>query len=301
MPSPWRRPQPRHHEIDLMIFMNRARRAAPISSARDRDRHSDRRRLAEVRWREPAATASRHGAVRCRLARCRAWPSDPRPAVRPAPWASCAVVLHGGPGSGGSQLLPRFVDPAHYRIVCPDQRGTGGSRPRGRTGRQHHRRSARRPAPAAPRSRNRSLARRRRLVGRHAGALPRGRRTAGRCRTAAAFDFPRPRRGRRLVLRRRQAAAASGLVQVRCSASRRRSRPAPRVPCGPVDRRRSGRATGAGAGLVPVGTGAVGTGFGDGARTRVRSPAGAVRARWRVRARHPPGPRCRPGRRCATG
>jgi proline iminopeptidase len=42
-----------------------------------------------------------------------------------------ALVLHGGPGSGCSPLLRRFFDPARYRIVCPDQRGAGGSRPRG--------------------------------------------------------------------------------------------------------------------------------------------------------------------------
>jgi proline iminopeptidase len=42
-----------------------------------------------------------------------------------------AVVLHGGPGSGCSPLLRRVFDPARYRIVCPDQRGAGGSRPRG--------------------------------------------------------------------------------------------------------------------------------------------------------------------------
>ncbi len=44
-----------------------------------------------------------------------------------------AVVLHGGPGSGCSPLLRRVFDPARYRIVCPDQRGAGGSRPRGGT------------------------------------------------------------------------------------------------------------------------------------------------------------------------
>lgn len=42
-----------------------------------------------------------------------------------------AVVLHGGPGSGCSPLLRRVFDPARYRVVCPDQRGAGGSRPRG--------------------------------------------------------------------------------------------------------------------------------------------------------------------------
>lgn len=44
-----------------------------------------------------------------------------------------AVVLHGGPGSGCSPLLRRVFDPARWRIVCPDQRGAGGSRPRGET------------------------------------------------------------------------------------------------------------------------------------------------------------------------
>jgi proline iminopeptidase len=44
-----------------------------------------------------------------------------------------ALVLHGGPGSGSSSLLRRFFDPAHYRIVSPDQRGAGKSRPRGGT------------------------------------------------------------------------------------------------------------------------------------------------------------------------
>lgn len=48
-----------------------------------------------------------------------------------------AVVLHGGPGSGCSPLLRRVFDPARYRIVCPDQRGAGGSRPRG--GIEHNR------------------------------------------------------------------------------------------------------------------------------------------------------------------
>ena len=43
------------------------------------------------------------------------------------------VVLHGGPGSGCSPLLRRVFDPQRYRIVCPDQRGAGGSQPRGST------------------------------------------------------------------------------------------------------------------------------------------------------------------------
>ena len=42
-----------------------------------------------------------------------------------------ALVLHGGPGSGCSPLLPRFFDPQRYRIICVDQRGAGLSRPLG--------------------------------------------------------------------------------------------------------------------------------------------------------------------------
>lgn len=44
-----------------------------------------------------------------------------------------ALVLHGGPGSGCSPLLRRVFDPARWRVICPDQRGAGGSRPRGGT------------------------------------------------------------------------------------------------------------------------------------------------------------------------
>jgi proline iminopeptidase len=42
-----------------------------------------------------------------------------------------ALVLHGGPGSGGSPLQRTFFDPGRYRIICPDQRGAGQSTPRG--------------------------------------------------------------------------------------------------------------------------------------------------------------------------
>lgn len=42
-----------------------------------------------------------------------------------------AVVIHGGPGSGGSPMLRRFFDSDRYRVVCVDQRGAGLSTPRG--------------------------------------------------------------------------------------------------------------------------------------------------------------------------
>lgn len=39
------------------------------------------------------------------------------------------VFLHGGPGAGCTPVHRRFFDPAHYRIVIFDQRGSGRSTP----------------------------------------------------------------------------------------------------------------------------------------------------------------------------
>ncbi|MET9078792.1 prolyl aminopeptidase [Streptomyces sp. NPDC004232] len=51
-------------------------------------------------------------------------------------WETCgnpdgkpAVVLHGGPGSGSTPYFRRLFDPAAYRIVLLDQRGSGRSIP----------------------------------------------------------------------------------------------------------------------------------------------------------------------------
>jgi proline iminopeptidase len=41
------------------------------------------------------------------------------------------VVLHGGPGAGGSPSHRRFFDPDFYRIIVFDQRGAGRSTPHG--------------------------------------------------------------------------------------------------------------------------------------------------------------------------
>ena len=53
------------------------------------------------------------------------WESSGNPAGIPV------VFLHGGPGSGTSPLQRRFFDPARYRIVLFDQRGSGQSTPHG--------------------------------------------------------------------------------------------------------------------------------------------------------------------------
>ncbi len=41
------------------------------------------------------------------------------------------IFLHGGPGAGSSPKHRQFFDPAHYRIVIFDQRGSGRSAPAG--------------------------------------------------------------------------------------------------------------------------------------------------------------------------
>ena len=41
------------------------------------------------------------------------------------------VFLHGGPGAGIVPIYRRIFDPARYRIVLPDQRGAGRSKPQG--------------------------------------------------------------------------------------------------------------------------------------------------------------------------
>ena len=43
------------------------------------------------------------------------------------------IFLHGGPGAGANPTHRRFFDPAHYRAVIFDQRGSGRSRPLGET------------------------------------------------------------------------------------------------------------------------------------------------------------------------
>ncbi len=49
-----------------------------------------------------------------------------------APEGIPALLLHGGPGSGMSPVHARFFDPARYRVIGFDQRGTGLSQPAGR-------------------------------------------------------------------------------------------------------------------------------------------------------------------------
>jgi proline iminopeptidase len=39
------------------------------------------------------------------------------------------VLLHGGPGGGANPTMRRFHDPAHYRMILFDQRGSGRSTP----------------------------------------------------------------------------------------------------------------------------------------------------------------------------
>ncbi|BDX08515.1 prolyl aminopeptidase [Planctobacterium marinum] len=45
------------------------------------------------------------------------------------PNGQAALFLHGGPGLGILPVYRRFFDAQHYRIILPDQRGAGRSRP----------------------------------------------------------------------------------------------------------------------------------------------------------------------------
>ena len=46
-----------------------------------------------------------------------------------SPTGKPVVILHGGPGAGMNPTMPRFHDPAAYRMVLFDQRGCGRSTP----------------------------------------------------------------------------------------------------------------------------------------------------------------------------
>jgi proline iminopeptidase len=45
------------------------------------------------------------------------------------PGGKPVLVVHGGPGAGSNAIMPRFHDPAAYRLVLFDQRGCGRSTP----------------------------------------------------------------------------------------------------------------------------------------------------------------------------
>jgi proline iminopeptidase len=49
------------------------------------------------------------------------------------PKGRAALFLHGGPGAGATAVHRRFFDPAYWRIVVHDQRGSGRSTPLGET------------------------------------------------------------------------------------------------------------------------------------------------------------------------
>ena len=51
------------------------------------------------------------------------WEAYGNPAGKPA------LVVHGGPGSGCNPSMPRYFDPARYRVILFDQRGCGRSTP----------------------------------------------------------------------------------------------------------------------------------------------------------------------------
>jgi proline iminopeptidase len=71
----------------------------------------------------PAIEPFAHGRLDAGDGQSLYWEACGNPAGQPA------VVLHGGPGSGCTAEQRRFFDPARYRIVLFDQRGSGRSTP----------------------------------------------------------------------------------------------------------------------------------------------------------------------------
>ena len=108
--------QPPHHDSDLMIFMNRRARRCKCS-----------RYHRGVPAQPPTAELP--------LLQTLNLPVDGGHVLQVQEFGSpegiAAVVIHGGPGSGSSPVLRRGFDAARWRVICIDQRGAGGSRPRG--------------------------------------------------------------------------------------------------------------------------------------------------------------------------
>ena len=119
-----------------------------------------------------------------------------------------AVVFHGGPGSGCSPWWRTLFDPSAYLTVLFDQRNCGRSRPHASNpgtdlGVEHDEEPRRRRGARARASRDRALARARRLVGQHPGScLLRDAPRPGH-RDRPVRDHDRSARGVRLALSRR--------------------------------------------------------------------------------------------------
>lgn len=71
----------------------------------------------------PEITSNRHGFIEPDRLHRIYWEESGNPEGIPV------LFLHGGPGSGTSPLQRRFFDPACYRIILFDQRGSGKSTP----------------------------------------------------------------------------------------------------------------------------------------------------------------------------
>lgn len=79
--------------------------------------------MSTLPWLYPDISPSRHGFLEPDSLHHIYWEESGNPDGIPV------LFLHGGPGSGTSPQQRRFFDPAHYRIVLFDQRGSGKSTP----------------------------------------------------------------------------------------------------------------------------------------------------------------------------
>ena len=103
-----------------------------------------------------------------------------------SPRCSCTAV----PAAAATSMRGVSSIPTGYRIVVFDQRGSGTQPPACLARSQHDLASRRRHGALAPPSRDRSLARVRRLVGQHARARVCGNASGGRQRARAARHLP---------------------------------------------------------------------------------------------------------------
>ena len=192
------------------------------------------------------------------------------------------VFLHGGPGAGSAPVHRRFFDPAFYRIVIFDQRGSGRFAAAGRRHRQHHAAPGRRSREIAAASRHRPVAAVRRLVARPwRWPTPRAMPSAASASSCAASSWAATTSA--VVPARHAEHLPRGVARVRRAPAARRARRRAGRLLPPADRSRPGAPSRRGARMEPLR--ATCSTLYPGAAARWRPMAAASRSPWRA-SRH---------------